>query len=353
MSIQLPKYNGKDNLVMLVIMPVFAIVINSLIFGGRYFSSLQMFVAATLIGSIAGCIEFILCGKVAVILKNRFPLQKQLFKRLTFMILTFLMISGLYLFFLFRIYEWIPFFHYQFNESVYAWSYFALGILNIFLTFLMEGIASYQEWKRNWEENEKLNHSFRQSRLLGLKSQVNPHFLFNSLNSLSSLIQDDEEKAEKFLNEMSKVYRYMLRTDEEQLVTLDTELKFIDSYMHLLKARYGEGLQLQLKIADSDRQLYLPPLSLQAIIENAFSQNSISKQEPLRIVIKSAANGWINISNNIQPKIIIETMDYEAALDNLVNKYQLLGDARVIIEEDGLQRIIRLPLLHKKEEVMV
>jgi sensor histidine kinase YesM len=334
-------------------MPAFAIVLNSLILGKQYFTSIKVFAAATAIGTVAACIEFVLCGQVAVILKDRFPLQQQLFKRLCFMILTFLLLSGLYLFCLFRLYEAISFLNYQLNESVFAWSYFALGILNVFLTFLMEGIATYEEWKKNRAENEKLHHAFKQSRLLGLKSQVNPHFLFNSLNSLSSLIQDDEKKAEKFLDEMSKVYRYMLRTDEEQLVTLDTELKFIDSYMHLLRARYGEGLQLKLIISEEDRNGYLPPLSLQAIIENAFSLNTISKQNPLLISIQSGLSGVINISNNVQPKMITEAMDYEAALDNLVNKYKLLGDANVIIEEDSLQRIIRLPLITKREEVPV
>ena len=103
------------------------------------------------------------------------------------------------------------------------------------------------------------------------------------------LIQDDEEKAERFLDKMSKVYRYMLRNDEEELVTLETELKFIDSYMHLLKARYGEGLQLVVDVTNEDRSKLLTPLALQVIIENTFSQNVISKSSPLVIAIRSLA----------------------------------------------------------------
>ena len=89
-----------------------------------------------------------------------------------------------------------------------------------------------------------------QSQLEGLKDQVNPHFLFNSLNSLSSLISEDPEKAEKFLDEMSKVYRYLLRTNEEGLTTLESEMQFIQSYFHMLKTRYGDGLDMETQIDD-------------------------------------------------------------------------------------------------------
>jgi len=131
-----------------------------------------------------------------------------------------------------------------YSEKAFVWNFIVLSVLSIFRTFLLEGVNSYNEWKRNNTETEKLNVSYNQSRLNALKSQVNPHFLFNCLNTLSSLIQEDEEKAEMFLNEMSKVYRYMLRNDEETLVPLEVELGFIKSYHHLLKARYGDGLQL-------------------------------------------------------------------------------------------------------------
>ena len=118
-----------------------------------------------------------------------------------------------------------------------------MAIMNIFFTLVMEGISRYNNWRENLKETEQLKKTFTQSQLLGLKSQVNPHFLFNSLNTLSSLIAEDEGQAETFLNEMSKVYRYMLRGDDEQLVPLQTELKFIASYTHLLDKRFVQSLQ--------------------------------------------------------------------------------------------------------------
>jgi two-component system, LytTR family, sensor kinase len=196
-------------------------------------------------------------------------------------------------------------------------------------------------------ETEKLNKTFKQSQLLGLKSQVNPHFLFNSLNTLSSLIAEDEKEAEAFLNEMSKVYRYMLRGDDEQLVPLKTELKFIEAYIHLLDRRFGQSLQVQLHIREKDKDKLVPPLSLQVLIENAFTQNSMSKTEPLVIHISSNGNNVI-VRNNRKPKAISNAIDFEAGLDNLVTKYRLLNAAEVVIRDEDRQRSILLPLIEKK-----
>ncbi|MEO5683991.1 MAG: histidine kinase [Chitinophagaceae bacterium] len=353
MRIQLPQYSGKDNLVMLLVTPVFAIIVNCIILGSTYFINWKIFLLATILSTAATCIDFILCGWVAVTLKTRFPAEQDLMKRLTLMIITFLIMSGLFLYSLFRGYEHIDILNYQFNEPGFVWSYFTLGIINIFLTFLMEGIARYKDWEKNRLETEELNQAYKQSQLQGLKSQVNPHFLFNSLNSLSSLIQDDEEKAERFLDEMSKVYRYMLRNDEEQLVTLETELKFITSYLHLLKARYGEGLQLQVEVTEAAKSKLLAPLALQVIIENSFSQNIISKSSPLIIVINANSEGYLEVRNNIQPKSITDAMDFEAGLDNLVKKYELLNYPVSVSDNGGTHRVIKLALLNKKEEVQV
>lgn len=352
MEIKLPQYNGKDNLVMVLIVPMFSFLLNAINFGKQYFSGLNYFLLTTLFCLIAFSIYFIVCGGIAVMFKKRFPYEAQLLKRLSIMIVLFLLITGLFLLSLFHLFENIPYFNYSFNQQAFAWSYLALGIVNIFLTFLMEGIAQYNAWKTNRQETDELNQVYKQSQLQGLKSQVNPHFLFNSLNSLSSLIQENEEQAEKFLDEMSKVYRYMLRNDEEQLVTLETELKFVDSYLHLLKARYGEGLHLLVNVTEEDQLKMLAPLALQVIIENAFTQNVISKANPLTISIISEANGVLQIKNNIQPKAISDALDFESGLDNLVKKYELLSLPLSVLDVTNGYRVIQLPLLTKKEEVV-
>lgn len=336
----------------LVLLP-FTVIINSAIFSSRYFFEWKILLFATLLTGVAFALYFILCGAVAVLMKKRFPLESQMGVKLGFMIGSFLIMTGLYLLLLFRGYEKISFLNYRFNEQGFVWAYIGLGIMNIFLTFLMEGIAGFENWKTNLKETEQLKQTYKQSQLQGLKSQVNPHFLFNSLNSLSCLINEEGDEAEKFLDEMSRVYRYMLRNDEDNLVTLAEELQFLHSYLYLLSARYGEGLQVIFKIDEKDKQKLLPPLTLQVLVENAFTQNSISKNNPLKIFITSQEDETILVKNNIQPKVVTEEMDYEGELDNLLRKYELLNQPRVVIKDSNTERSIRLPLISKKEEVIV
>jgi two-component system, LytTR family, sensor kinase len=351
MKVQTPQYNGKDNLVMTLVVIPFTIIINIIILGSQYFTNMKIFILASVITFVATCIDFMLCGFIAVVLKKRFPEESRLFLRLALMIFTYLLISGLFLYSLFHGYELIALFNYRFNENAFVWSYYALGIFNIFITFLMEGIARYKDWKHNWKETERLNEVYKQTQLNGLKSQVNPHFLFNSLNSLSGLIQEDEEKAEKFLDEMSKVYRYMLRNDEEQLVSLATELAFVRSYVYVLNTRYGTGLKISIDIKENSLEKLLAPLTLQVVIENTFSLNIVSKSAPLTIHI-SGEEDRLLIKNNIQPKTVTDALDFESGLDNLIKKYELLN-MPVTVNDKVTERVISIPFIKQKKEVAV
>lgn len=352
MKLKLPYYSSRDYLVLaLVLLPV-AIVINGVVFGWRYFTTPALLLSATIITGIAFAGYFVLCGRVAVMLRNRFPAEKDTALKLTLMVTSFLIMTGLYLLLLFRGYEWMTFFGYRFNEPNFVWACIGLGLVNIFLSFLFEGIARFENWKVNLRETEQLQKAYRQGQIQSLKSQVNPHFLFNSLNSLSSLIADDEDAAERYLNEMSKVYRYMLRTDEEQLVPLETEVKFLCSYMHLLNTRYGSGLQVSLYITENDQSKLLPPLTLQVLIENAFSQNTMSKASPLVISIESTADGLL-IVNNRQARMMTGSVECEAGLDNIVRKYELLNHKPVVINETPAERRVLVPLISTEKEVAV
>jgi LytS/YehU family sensor histidine kinase len=261
--------------------------------------------------------------------------------------------SALLIFGIYQLYHWIGLLGDSKEENNFTWAYVTTGILNIFLTFLNEGIYRFENWKTNLKETEDIKVAYKQSQLIGLKSQVNPHFLFNSLNSLSGLIQEDTEKAEQFLDEMSKVYRYMLRNDDDPLVKLSTEIQFICSYFSLLKARYCEAVQLGINVTDADKDKMLPPLSLQVIIENALYQNKTSKSSPLQIAIESIGDDKVIVRNNIQRKILTETTDQESGLDNLVKKYELMNKQPVEIRETGNERMIILPLINKTSEAVV
>src|SRR5205085_194783 len=202
-------------------------------------------------------------------------------------------------------------------------------------------------------ETEQVKMAYRKSQLMGLKSQINPHFLFNSLNSLSSLISEDEEAAEKFLNELSKIYRYMLRNDDDKIVPLQTELNFITSYFYLLNTRYSTALQLHIEVNEEDRQKNIPPLTLQHIIENTIAQNAFSKSMPLKVQI-GIDDCCLMIKHNIQRKIGGGGVtDVENGFDNLIEKYRLLHETPFYVNEVNNERIIHVPLIGKNETVAI
>lgn len=327
----------------------FTIILNSIIFGKRYFTDWRVFTLASLVAFLFLCVSFVLYGGVAVAFRNRFPKDDQFMKRTLIIIGLFIIMTGLLILLLFSIYESIGPLNFTFREGSFIGAYSATVVLNIFLTILHEAVGKFASYKATLVETEQLKKEYMQSQLLGLKSQVNPHFLFNGLNSLSSLISEDPEKAERFLDEMSKVYRYLLRNDEEQLVDLETELRFIASYYYLLSVRYGDGIVLTTDIDDEQRELMIPPLTLQMLFENAFNLNTISKENPLRISIRSVESGWLEIKNNIQAKLGSDIQANKEGLDNIINKFRLLCQQTVTIEESAAHRVIRLPLIKKEE----
>jgi len=353
MRIQLPRYTSKDYTVLAIVVLPISLIINTVIFGSRYYSDWRIFLFATIATATGFCINFTLCGWVAVLMKKRFPGEEQVGRRPTFMIISFILFTGLFLFSFFKGYELVVWLNYTFNEAGFIWAYIGMSIINIFLTFLHEGIARYESWKANLRETEALKKVYRQGRLQGLKSQVNPHFLFNSLNSLSSLIHEDEAKSEKFLDELSKVYRYMLQNDEATLVPLKTEIKFLESYVHLLQVRHGEALKLDINIPVSAEEKLIPPLALQAIMEDTLARNSVCRDCPLEVSVQAGGNHML-IKNNIFPKLASEIQEIpeSSGLANLVRKYQLLKRKEVSIKDENHFRTISLPLITDKEEVL-
>lgn len=348
--LKLPHYTSRDLSILLWTMIPFSILLNIIIFGGDYFTSIRVFGLATPASFFVMAMSFILYGNIAVAFRQRFPGDELFLRRAAMLISLFLLMSALIIFGLYLFYNSIGLLGSSREENNFTWAYIATGILNIFLTFLNEGIYRFEIWKNNLQDAEQLKLSYKQSQINGLKSQVNPHFLFNSLNSLSGLIQENTEQAEGFLNDMSKVYRYMLRNEEEQLVTLDTELQFIRSYYALLRARYGEGIRIETSVEESDRERWIPPLSLQAILENTLYENSTSKSSPLVISIRSNGDGRLEVQNTIQRRIISEQTGMDSYLDTLMKRCRLVCQKAVEIRETGQTRSIVLPLVTKNQE---
>jgi LytS/YehU family sensor histidine kinase len=220
------------------------------------------------------------------------------------------------------------------------------------LTFINEAAAGWDKWKTSVTETGRLQNAYQKSRLLSLKRQINPHFLFNCFNTLSSLISENGEEAEQFLDEMTKVYRYLLKGDEEPLVSLDEELRFIDAYLYLSITRFGSALNITINVEENSRTKKIAPLSLQVILENIIYRNAFSKANPIHIQIYTTGSSTLVIHNTLQPKNSSDALNYEEALDDLVSKYKLFSGQEVEIYETATQRDILIPLI-EKEEVLV
>ncbi|MBO0953058.1 sensor histidine kinase [Fibrella forsythiae] len=230
-------------------------------------------------------------------------------------------------------------------ELFHAFVY-TIGYLAIYeLFFYRQDSWRYQtELARLEAEREKLRVTNLESQLEVLKQQVNPHFLFNALNSLSALISEDPQQAEVFVDKLSGVYRYILRANSEPLTMLGTELDFIDAYFHLLQTRYGCGLRLRVLVDEAKRSHKLPPLTLQLLVENAVKHNVIAAKRPLDILIYTDESGLLVVQNNRQHKLT-RALSNGVGLTNIVAKYQILNLPQLVIEETQHQFIVRLPLL--------
>jgi hypothetical protein len=185
--------------------------------------------------------------------------------------------------------------------------------------------------------------------LRALQVQVNPHFLFNSLNSLSSLIDDDPRRASQFVDQLSQVYRYLLRANEHSLTTLANELDFIRVYYALLKTRYGNALELDMLVSSESQTQLLPPLTLQLLVENAVKHNITSAKRPLRITIFTDKTGHLTVSNNLQRKKT-PVISNGIGLSTILTQYQKLMQPVPKISENEAEFAVTIRLIHPQIE---
>ncbi len=214
---------------------------------------------------------------------------------------------------------------------------------------IYEGIWLFYRWKATMLEAEKLRRETVESQLQGLRSQVNPHFLFNSLNTLTYIIPEDPEKAITFVQKLSKVYRYVLETRDEKLIKLEEELRFLDSYIFLLKERFGQNLHIYQDIPSYALDMSLAPLSLQILLENCIKHNIISADQPLFIELFAEDNQLI-VKNNLQLKRQ-HMPSTGMGLQNIKNRYMYFTREPVVVSDQDGHFTVKLPLLGVPEVV--
>jgi len=213
-------------------------------------------------------------------------------------------------------------------------------------TFFFTSRSFFYEWRQAAIEAEQMKTDRLAGQYQSLKDQLNPHFLFNSLNVLSNLVYEDAEKSSEFIDKLAKVYRYVLDVQDESLVSLSRELEFASSYLQLQEVRFGNKLRYEINVEKQDG-VAIPPLSLQLLLENVVKHNSATTQSPLEIKIY-IREGMLVVENNLQKR---ESPGVESGigLNNIRERYRYFTDKAVTMSEDNGIFTVSIPLLASEE----
>lgn len=213
----------------------------------------------------------------------------------------------------------------------------------LWLVIGIQIVRVYYEHTRNVERKaDQMQKELLISKYESLKNQVNPHFLFNSFSVLTSLIQQDKDLATDFLTQLSKMYRYMLENKESQLVSLDQEIDFLNSFIFLLKTRHEDNIKIDLDINLNRSEFYIPTLSLQMLIENAVKHNKFSAEDPLRIEVYNEGSDYLVIRNKVNKKNVAESTT-KVGLENIKKRYDYQSENKVVIAYDNEHFTVKLP----------
>jgi two-component system, LytTR family, sensor kinase len=217
--------------------------------------------------------------------------------------------------------------------------------ITVFFALWGHGRGFLMAWRQAAVDIERLKTENMKTKFESLRNQVNPHFLFNSLNALSSLVYNDQDKANQFIQKLSEVYRYVLDHQNDELVPLNEELEFLKSYVYLNTIRFGQNLMVDFSGFDEPtNQWNMPPVSLQMLLENALKHNEISKGFPLHVSVRKE-NGSVVMENNLNPIPDSAKDSSKLGLENIRSRYQLLTDKKVKIEKTDTHFRVTLPLL--------
>ncbi|WP_109832498.1 sensor histidine kinase [Reichenbachiella versicolor] len=223
-------------------------------------------------------------------------------------------------------------------------------IAGIIISSFYVGNDFFEKWKESVRQNEELKNQQIRTQFEVLQNQMSPHFLFNSLNTLTTLIEEDQKVAVDFTQTLSEVYRYILRNKERELVSVHEELEFCKSYVYLLKMRYPENLLVDIKVDLESRQKYVAPLTIQMLLENAIKHNMISKIAPLNIEVYIDQIGEIVVKNTLQIKKSLEKST-KTGLDNIRKRYQFLGDREIKVVTSQKYFRVAIPLIQVQSEI--
>ncbi len=290
------------------------------------------------------------CRGILFFFRRKFPQIQQTGKRLLITFASIILYTFLVSLSIQAILEWI----FPSDEPIsfffkFGANFMATGIVVI----IYESAFFFQQWKQAIVEKEDLKLQHVKSQFSALKNQITPHFLFNSLNTLVTLIAENQEAAIDFTQKLSEVYRYILQHKDKEVISLEKELQFVESYIFLLKTRFSENLKVEISIPKDRMQCFIAPLSLQMLVENAIKHNEVSTARPLYLTI-SVENGNLIVKNNLQRKSSV-AHSTKTGLENIKQRYKHLSHQLVEVIVTASSFIVAIPLLdvRKEEGVLV
>lgn len=229
------------------------------------------------------------------------------------------------------------------SPKAYSTLHYVKDLVILIISFLFTALIYFinQNQKKVTENQNLVIENLRNQYSL-LKNQTDPHFLFNSLNTLSGLIGYDDERAREYLEQLTVVFRFTMQNKE--ILKLAEELKFAESYIYLMKIRYNEGFHVHIRIDEKYREYYTVPSALQLLVENAVKHNVVSVRNPLEIKIESTTNDSIRVKNNLQRKMG-EKVSNGLGLVNLNERYRLMFGREIEVRSDNSSFVVDIPLI--------
>lgn len=223
--------------------------------------------------------------------------------------------------------------------------YILSGVISLFFYFYVEKNRNQKKLQAEMLRSAQLQKENFEAELQNLKNQVSPHFLFNSLNVLASLIPLDQKKAAEFTRRLSDLYRSLLENSSQQLISLRKELEVMNAYIYLLETRFGEAVKFHVDIPSEMKDLHLPPGAIQLLLENAIKHNGSTRKNPLKIWVYTEEEKLI-VRNNLQPRMD-EISSTKKGLKNIKSRYKYFSDEEIEVIESESEFIVKLPLLKK------
>lgn len=220
-------------------------------------------------------------------------------------------------------------------------------LISFIISLIFTAIGFFYAWKNAFIRAEKLKVEMMAYKYESLRNQINPHFLFNSLNVLSDLVYDDQAMAVKFIRQLSDLFRYVLDSRDKELVPLKDELEFIRSFTFLLKTRFEEKLKIDIDVQANPDE-YIVPMTLQLLIENAVKHNEVSEAFPLRITVRKVVD-CLEVENNLQPKSVGDDSK-KTGLKNITQQFAFFSERPIKIITSDERYMVRVPILKSLEK---